>query len=506
MAITATALTKSKGDGSPYTTPSQTTPSSMKHLVVLLITEDDGAAPAFAGLTDNKSNTLTLRLAISLGSGNKQLRVFSCKNATGGSGHTFSVASTGGNIPCSVLPLYLDSSNDIDFDQQNTGDTGFAGSPFASSSITVAASAVAFLLAVHSNTSTGGAQTYSYTNSFTTVDSYNDGSISFPVYNGLIGVTAGSAVTVGGTPTAYSTAITVTEGGSGIAPFVATGLLSFVESAGSGGSFTSTSTDTTDITDVVSVSVRRHRALEELTKAVDDVSSSIVSTITRNIFETVAVQDEPFGSVRRTSFLSDSITYSVEDHPYRDTASSFEDVLVSQDILSQYTVRGVTASETVSVDDAIFRVAARTAFVSDETSVQDDLKSLARYVRNVLDVSSVIDEVLGGALTRYIEESINIVDALSMITTGGILYTVVIDEGVTVLDERTGSVVFYRELGETLQCDDLVTSLSVGPRLLDDGTVVMDVLSVTVYPYVSSLPRCNPVIKVDTTYISIGVE
>lgn len=231
MAISITPLAKSKGGGSPYVTPGQTTPAAMKYLCVVVLTQDDDSAPAFTGLTDNKGNNFGPALFTGAIGGNDQvIRVFGKANAVGGAGHTFSVQSTGGDIDCAVLPCYLSSPQDIAFDQVASGGTGYRGSPFSLGSISVAGAKTGLALGVVCAGYQGTTVTYTPTNGFTVGDSYNDPLVTWPAYEAFIGAYMGLPFTQSATTT-YTGSVSVknAENNQEVGAATASALLTFVE-------------------------------------------------------------------------------------------------------------------------------------------------------------------------------------------------------------------------------------------------------------------------------------
>ena len=124
----------------------------------------------FPTLTDSKSNTWT-GLTISAGSGGtRQERIFYAKNATVGTGHTFTLSGTS-NFVSMCFSAWSGGNTTAPFDQQQTGGASF-GSTVQTGSVTPG-SANELLVAGISHTQINSAAD-TIDSSFTVLDSITD--------------------------------------------------------------------------------------------------------------------------------------------------------------------------------------------------------------------------------------------------------------------------------------------------------------------------------------------
>lgn len=130
MALSVGVTDIGGANASPVTTAGVTTQATGSILVVGAIWE----TAAFTSITDSKSNSYT-QIGTEQTIGGFKARLYYVENATGGSSHTFTLTTGGGNIFGTVLALEViggATASSLDQSNQQTD----SASPFTSPSIT----------------------------------------------------------------------------------------------------------------------------------------------------------------------------------------------------------------------------------------------------------------------------------------------------------------------------------------------------------------------------------
>ena len=203
LGLGQTAL--ASGGGTTVTTASVTTASSGSGIVLSI--DYYYAGSTFVSVSDSKGNTwVQIGSEIVSTYSSVAMRRYYAANATGGTGHTFTLTVSGGTLISSIAMTEITTTagNGVTLDQsaQTQDDT----TPYTSAGITTTV-ADEFLLSSWTAEGDGGTYTQTAGNSFTLLESETAGSDYFPLTTGYrivssTGTYNGSWTTTGGSSAA----------------------------------------------------------------------------------------------------------------------------------------------------------------------------------------------------------------------------------------------------------------------------------------------------------------